>query len=124
MLLALKRADMDVGLYLGDVGPDEAEEGWAYFETLKDNYGGMSLPTFQEQVQKALRRAIKEIGETNAARTLAMQVYWALGSMGLGSMAAESDFEERITKVTSKLIQKMLNATPVFATAVFRLFGM
>ncbi len=120
MLLALKRADMDVGLYLGDVGPDEAEEGWAYFETLKDNYGGMSLPTFQEQVQKALRRAIKEIGETNAARMLAMQVYWALGSMG---MAADSDFEERVTNAATKLIQKMHNATPVFATAVFRLFG-
>jgi Ca2+-binding EF-hand superfamily protein len=97
------------------MGTEQAEEGWQYFDTLKDAYGGISLATFQEQVQKALSRAIKE---TNAPAMLSSQV-----SQGVGSMAGSvSDFDARVTKVTSKLIQKLLNSTPVFATAVFRLF--
>lgn len=111
----LKRADQDGDLF-GNMGIQEAEEGWAYFDVLKDASGGISASTFQEQVKKAVIRAVKE---ADAASLLANYIKGALGSFA----SSINDFEGKVLKVASKLIGKFVDATPVFATAVFRLFG-
>ena len=113
----LRKVNNEESELLGEVGNPQAEEGWKYFATLTDASGGMSLATFQDQVLKVARRAIKETDAVSQLENFIKQQ--AASQLEMSS----SDIDQKISKTSSKFVEKMLNSTPVFATALFRFFG-
>jgi translation elongation factor EF-1beta len=98
------------------ISDEEAAAGWAYFSSLADSSGGINLDTFQTQLKKLVKRIIKEA-------ELEQQIV-AFGMMAIGTFVqSEQEATEKVSKMKSIILDKMLEATPVFAKAIFRFFG-
>ncbi len=99
-----------------ELGQEQSVAGWKYFGTLSDASGGMNLSQFQIQMQKVAARLIQE---SRTEERLASFIKENLGSMA----TSIADFDAQIERTTKKLVEKLLESTSVFATAIFRLFG-
>ncbi len=97
-----------------EIGQKQSVEGWKYFGTLSDASGGMNLAQFQVQMQKTIARFIEQY-----------QVEDMLASFIKTNLSITSvpDIDVQITRTTKRLVAKILESTPVFAMAIFRLFG-
>ena len=101
----------------GEAGQwEQSVAGWKYFGTLSDASGGMNLSQFQIQMHKAVVRLIQE---SRMEERLALFITDNLGDM----MSSVRDIDAQIKRTTKRLVAKFLDASPVFATAIFRLFG-
>jgi hypothetical protein len=94
----------------------DVSAGWEYFASLTDSEGGIKLDTFEAQVRKIVKRAIKESGVEDQLL--------AFGMMAAGTfLSSEDEAKDKVSKMKSLILDKMLDAIPTFAKAVFRFFG-
>ena len=100
----------------GEIGPEQSVAGWKYFGKLSDASGGMNLSQFQIQMQKVGARMIQEF------RIEESLVAFITDNVG-GMMSSVPDLDAQVKRATKRLVAKCLDSTPVFATAIFRLFG-
>ena len=98
------------------VSESDAAAGWSYFASLTDSSGGVNLETFQNQVKKIVKKVIKATG-------LEEQITM-FGMMAIGTFVqSEDEANEKVARMKKIILDKMLEATPCFAKAVFRFFG-
>jgi hypothetical protein len=92
---------------------EQAAAGWAYFSSLADSSGGINLDTFQTQLKKVFKKFMKTSG-----------LQQEIAEFGMDAIRTFVDSEQEAKEKVSKIIlDKMLEATPVFAKAIFRFFG-
>ena len=95
------------------ISDEEAAAGWAYFSSLADSSGGINLDTFQTQLKKVFKKFMKTSG-----------LQQEIAEFGMDAIRTFVDSEQEAKEKVSKIIlDKMLEATPVFAKAIFRFFG-
>ena len=94
----------------------EAIAGWAYFSSLTDCSGGMTLPAFQGQISKLTKALFANLDIPGHLYRKGVEF---LSSSGLSA----EEVNKKAAKVTEKIITKLVDNTPVFATAIFGLFG-
>jgi hypothetical protein len=118
LMFYLLSKDLQQPLFDGgaELGPEQSAAGWKYFGTLSDSSGGMNLTQFQGQMQKVFARFIQQ---SRTEEGLASFIKGNLGDV----IKSVQDIDVKIKRTTSKLVEKLLDSTPVFATAIFRLFG-
>lgn len=93
-----------------------ASAGWEFFKTISDASGGVKLKTFQELFRKIAKRGIQEFH-------VDLQISSALINFISSFSNVTSKHQAIVQDTTSKFIEKLLDVTPVFSTAIFRLFG-
>ena len=116
MLFVLSKSEDETLPKPWELEDQDVSAGWAYFASLTDSAGGISLDTFQAQVRKIVKRAIKESGVEDQLSSFGMM---AAGTF----VSSEDEAKEKVSKMKSMILDKMLDAIPSFAKAVFRFFG-
>ena len=99
-----------------DAEPQDVSAGWAYFASLTDSAGGITLDTFQAQVRKIVKRVIKETGVEDQLSSFGMMAAATF-------VSSEDEAKDKVSKMKSMILDKILDAIPSFAKAVFRIFG-
>ena len=116
MLFLLSKAEDEPLPRLQSLSDEDVAAGWTYFASISDISGGVNLETFQAQVKKMVKRILKEM---KVDEQISM-----FGMMAIGTFVhSEEEAREKVSKLTNMILDKMLEATPCFAKAVFRFFG-
>jgi hypothetical protein len=106
----LSKADIEGPLPA--LGNANAQEGWAFFNSISSNGAGLGLDTYIAQMLRVSKRMIREAGIEKQVKD------------ALKKALSEITVSESILKnTTEKLINLLLDSSPIFFTAVFRLFG-
>jgi hypothetical protein len=116
MLFYLTISEDDALPYAGYLEAKDVSAGWKYFASLTNSDGGITLDTFEAQVRKIVKRVIKESGVEDQLL--------AFGMMAAGTfLSSEDEAKDKVSKLKSMILDKMLDAIPSFAKAVFKFFG-